>query len=80
MRVLQRVFCGIAILCALSVTNGCRKKGVMERTGEKIDNAGKKVADTVKDTVEKLDNDGPLEDAGEAVDKALKDAKKAIKK
>lgn len=56
-----------ALFLSLSLSlafSGCRKEGPAEKTGEALDNAG----DAVKDAVTP---DGPAEDAGKKVDKAL---------
>jgi hypothetical protein len=43
---------------------GCRKKGPVERAGEKIDDAAQKAKDTI-------DPPGPAEKAGRKVDRAI---------
>jgi hypothetical protein len=64
-RTLRTTTLVVAVL--LCVTAGsCRKKGPLQRAGEKVDKAAESVGDAV-------DPKGPAEKAGRAVDKAVDD-------
>jgi hypothetical protein len=55
-------------LALVATTVACGNRGSGERAGEKIDEAVEDTKDAVGDAV---DNDGPIEEAGEKVDDKL---------
>ena len=57
-----------AVALTLTVAYGCGKKSNSEKMGEKVDDAVHEAKNGPKDL---FDKDGPAENAGEKVDKAL---------
>jgi hypothetical protein len=60
------------VTLTLLACTGCEKKGPMERTGEKIDNAAEKTGDEMKKAADKTKDAAKeaADKAAEAVDKA----------
>jgi uncharacterized protein YjbJ (UPF0337 family) len=66
----------LALISILLFTAGCdNKEGNAEKAGAAIDDTIEKVQEKASEMVESFDNDGPMENAGEAVDTAVKNAK-----
>ena len=68
MNILTRLCTGALLLGALGMTGCPDKGGAFEKAGDEIVDALEKVGDT-------LDDDGPLENAGEKIDDAVDDIK-----
>ena len=68
MRTSMRILALSMVLMMSATLGACRKKGPVERAGEKVDNTVEKVGDAINPK-------GPAQKAGRAIDKAVDDVK-----
>lgn len=67
-RTTVRVIAVGGALLLMATFGACRKKGPMEKAGEKVDSTVEKVGDAINPK-------GPAEKAGRSIDKAVDDVK-----